>query len=104
MRLDTPLGLLFLLLLLLAALSARCQEIPRPDHSEHARLARWLVHYNSWGTLSTQGEMRCEQTGGVAHATSAALATCSGVCCACAQCVAQCSLPLLMLFHTHTHR
>lgn len=33
-------------------------HIPRPDHTEHARLARWLVHLNTWGTLSTQGGCR----------------------------------------------
>ena len=25
----------------------------RPDHTQYAAVARWLVHRNSWGTLST---------------------------------------------------
>lgn len=27
--------------------------LPRPPHTEHARLARWLVHAVDWGTVST---------------------------------------------------
>lgn len=28
-------------------------RIPRPDYRWHAEMARWLVHMNDWGTLST---------------------------------------------------
>jgi hypothetical protein len=45
-----------LLLLQLAAVFSDGPAIPRPDHTEHARLARWIAHYNTWGTLSTQGQ------------------------------------------------
>eukprot|EP00208_Stichococcus_sp_RCC1054_P006725 CAMPEP_0206141792 /NCGR_PEP_ID=MMETSP1473-20131121/14135_1 /ASSEMBLY_ACC=CAM_ASM_001109 /TAXON_ID=1461547 /ORGANISM="Stichococcus sp, Strain RCC1054" /LENGTH=211 /DNA_ID=CAMNT_0053536487 /DNA_START=99 /DNA_END=734 /DNA_ORIENTATION=+ len=38
--------------LLLTATVAHC-ELPRPDHTQHAEMARWLVHINDWGTLST---------------------------------------------------
>lgn len=45
-----------LLLLQLAAALSDGPSIPRPDHTEHARLARWIAHYNTWGTLSLQGQ------------------------------------------------
>lgn len=50
---------LFALVLCTMQLAAAFKDeppIPRPDHTEHARLARWLTHYNTWGTLSTQGQ------------------------------------------------
>jgi hypothetical protein len=39
--------------------------IPRPDHTEHARLARWIAHYNTWGTLATQASSDAPATAGV---------------------------------------
>jgi len=50
------------LLCLLGPAYSHTQPIPRPDHTDHARLARWLVCYNGWGTLSTQGW--CQVGGG----------------------------------------
>lgn len=45
----------FLLGLSVVAPAAEAAEnTPRPSHTEHARLARWLAHMNGWGTLSTQ--------------------------------------------------
>jgi hypothetical protein len=54
-HLYTVLFCSMLCLLQLAAASIPDPPIPRPDHTDHARLARWLAHYNTWGTLSTQG-------------------------------------------------
>lgn len=39
--------------------------IPRPDHTEHAKLARWLAHYNTWGTLATQASSESAASAGV---------------------------------------
>eukprot|EP00877_Chromochloris_zofingiensis_P004915 jgi/Chrzof1/14424/Cz09g02120.t1 len=38
---------------------------PRPDPNEHAKMARWLVHANSWGTLSSLGAEDGRPFGGV---------------------------------------
>lgn len=46
------------LLCLLAALScataatAAAADWPRPAHTEHAQLARWLAHTAQWGTIN----------------------------------------------------
>lgn len=53
-----------MMLLLLVQSLMLCQPvlsgpaIPRPDHTEHARLARWLTHSNDWGTLATTGKTK----------------------------------------------
>jgi hypothetical protein len=36
--------------------STTATTIPRPPHTEHAKLARWLAHTASWGTLSSSAQ------------------------------------------------
>lgn len=62
-------SLLLLLLCTCACLcgrvSAEPPPIPRPDHTEHAKLARWLAHCNTWGTLATQANPDAAASAGV---------------------------------------
>jgi hypothetical protein len=30
-----------------------CPPARRPEHTDYARMARWLVHLNTWATVST---------------------------------------------------
>eukprot|EP00879_Flechtneria_rotunda_P021972 GHRR01023172.1.p1 GENE.GHRR01023172.1~~GHRR01023172.1.p1 ORF type:complete len:224 (+),score=68.71 GHRR01023172.1:185-856(+) len=42
-----------------------------PQHTEHAKLARWLVHLNSWGSLSTTSPQATAGGGTVSYADGA---------------------------------
>lgn len=60
------------LLCLLAVLScataatAAAADWPRPAHTEHAQLARWLAHTAQWGTISAWDAVNQRPVGGVA--------------------------------------
>lgn len=65
-----PQALLLVLCICYACLCGRVSAepeppIPRPDHTEHAKLARWLAHYNTWGTLATKASSDAAASAGV---------------------------------------
>lgn len=71
-----------LCLLQLAAAEMADPPIPRPGHTDHTRLARWLAHYNTWATLSTHGEL--EDAASLAGCASAYWWSQTLHCCQCA--------------------
>eukprot|EP00882_Tetradesmus_deserticola_P004166 GHRQ01004401.1.p1 GENE.GHRQ01004401.1~~GHRQ01004401.1.p1 ORF type:complete len:232 (+),score=65.60 GHRQ01004401.1:273-968(+) len=48
------------------AVATAVADFPRPAHTEHAKLARWLVHSAAWGTISAWDATNHRPVGGVA--------------------------------------
>ncbi|KAG2501164.1 hypothetical protein HYH03_000979 [Edaphochlamys debaryana] len=64
--------------LLGGGVSPQEEGIPRPPYEERAKMARWLVHETSWGTLSTKDKASGEAVGGIVSHSDGAKDNASG--------------------------